>query len=605
MVAQKTAQTVIEKMGGAPDALRLGADNVDAAYINSLKPAPGGEGLVMCEPVADAVFQNQRAWGAGAARWLQIQVAGQPTLGQTPSWGWPENARCWLNYPDLALNSQQAQALGKTCGVSHVGVGTLSGTAGAATLAYQLVAVADGKVIGSAKISGPLDKLGAQLPQLARALARQLKINATVPPQITLSADDLKFLGTPRIKAMYTSDKMNAADQKRLKVLVGKDPLAGVMAQRWCDYSGDAKGWQNLADTLRKQAPNNALVWGEVAFKDPMRIVKASNQLAALQTKYPANYMLAQAGVALERGNRARPLQVSWAEAAVRAAPGNSYAWCDLSDALFDESQALRRSRYARDISAAEWRKLNGFYQRSHAAALKATQVEPKDSSAWAALAQAATFNGDSGVAKVALDKALALDGRNRKAWGWGMQMMQPKWSGSNAQFITFATRAAAHADDFYFPAEDASGIFYDANQRPAFKTILQTVVAKDPTNVEALTELGAIYHYDDRSYRKAEALYRQALGINPNYGRAMSTLGDLTYWVHNDPKGAEALYKSAIATNPKDGYFHANLGRMYALTGRQAQGVAEANLAKKYGFRDAASHPVWQATGVSPPGLW
>lgn len=598
MVAQKAAQSIVEKMGGAPFSLRSGA-NVDVAYVNSLAPLPSGPGLIVCAPIADAALKNQAAWGAGAARWLQVQVAGRPELGKTPLWSSTENARLRLKYPDLALDGARAEVLGQSCGVTHVATATLKGTPAAAILNYQLRDVKAGKVVASAKISGAMSQLTAQLPQLASALEAQFRLKAPTA-KIALAADDVKFLGTPNLNATYRPEKLNVADEKRLENLAAKDPMAAIMAQSWCKYR-DQKSWQKVADSMLSAAPNNALVWGEAALRGPQRLASYGTKLAAMQRKYPNNYLLAQAGVALERDNGARPLQISWAEKAVRAAPGNSYAWNDLADALFDGSQALRRSRYARDISAAQWKQLNAFYARYQAAAQKATQIEPRDTYAWSTLAQAATFNGDDAIAQSALKKSLALDARNHFAWEWAMQMMQPKWSGNDAQFIAFATRAAPHAADFYFPAEDVAHVFGEAGQRVAFKPILQTVVAKDPNNVEALTELGAIYHYDDRSYRKAEKLYRAALKIAPNHTRALTMLGDLTYWVHNDPKGAEALYKSAVASNPRDGYAHANLGRMYALTGRQSQGVTEANLAKKCGFDDR-SHPVWQATGVSPP---
>ena len=603
IVAQKAAETVIKRMGGTINAADRAPASVDVAYVQSLVPSPSGSGLVVCEPVPVAALQNSANWGTGAARWLQVQVAGQPELGKTPLWGVPENARIRLGYPDLKLSGKRADALGQSCGVSHVAVGTLGGTPAAAILTYQLREVKSGKVTGTAKISGRFDKLNAQLPALARQLATQMKVKAALPTQIGLAADEVAFLGAPKLKATYRGERLAPADLARLKKIAGKDALAGVMAQRWGEYNNE-QSWQNVADGLLKNAPNNALAWGEVAYWGPERLDAVSPKLAALQSKYPANYLLAQAGLVVERGNKAGPLQISWAEKAVRAAPGNSYAWSDLAKAQSNAAQALRRSRYSRDISGAEWSKLNGFYARYQAAAFKATQVEPKDTYAWSTLAQAATFNSDSDLALDALEKSLALDPRNDAAWEWGMEMTQPKWSGNINDFVAFATRAANHAADFEFPARDVKDVFSSNGQGGAVRGLLQTVVAKDPNNAEALTELGALYHYEDRSYKKAEALYRQALKANPNYALASSTLGDLTYWVHSDPKGAEALYKQAIVADPKDGYFHANLGRLYALTGRKAQGVAEANTAVKLGFSDR-SHPVWDATGVKAPRRW
>ena len=601
IVAQKAAETVIKRMGGTINAADRAPASIDTAYVQSLVPLPGGAGLVVCEPVPVAALKGAANWGTDAARWLQVGVAGQPELGKTPLWGVPENARIRLGYPDLKLDAKRAAVLGRSCGVSHVAVGTLSGTPAAATLSYQLREVNGGKTVGTAKISGPLDKLNAQLPALAQQLAKQLKVKA--PTKIGLSRDEVAFLGAPKLKATYRGEHLAPADLARLKKIVDKDALAGVMRQRWSGY-GDEKTWQAVADSLIKNAPSNALAWGETAYWGPQRLAPVEQTLAALQQKYPDNYLLNQAGVALERGNEARPLEIDWAEKAVRAAPGNSYAWNDLAKAHSHAAQALRRSRYSRDISGAEWKKLHTFYARYQAAALKATQVEPTDAYAWSTLAQAATFNSDSDGAHVALEKSLALDPRNDEAWDWGMEMTQPKWSGDIDEFVAFTARAANHAADFYFPARDVKDVFTAAGQGGAVKGILQTVVAKDPANPEALTELGAIYHYEDRSYKKAEALYRQALKINPNYALASSTLGDLTYWVHNDPKGAEALYKKAIASEPKNGYYHANLGRLYALTNRQAQGVAEANAAIKLGFSDK-SHPVWGATGVKAPSRW
>ena len=300
-------------MGGSIDS--AASASVDSAYIQSLQPLPSGFGLVVCDAPPDAALRNEAAWSAGAARWLQVQVAGQPELGKTPLWGVPENARLRLGYPNLQLDGKRADALGQSCGVTHVAVGTLSGAPADATLIYQLREVKGGKVVGTAKISGALPRLTAQLPVLARTMATQLQVKSALPTRIALSADELKLLGTPKLKPTYRSDVLAAPLQNRLKSLVIKDPLAGIMAQRWWEYPTDAS-WQNVADTLLKQAPTNALAWGEATYQGPIRIVPVGDKLAALQTKYPNNYLLLQAGVALESGNRARPLQVSWAEKA-------------------------------------------------------------------------------------------------------------------------------------------------------------------------------------------------------------------------------------------------------------------------------------------------
>lgn len=595
MVAQKVVQSAARQLQNAPG----GSASVDAAYISSLAPAQGGSGLVVGEPVPAASLKGQSAWGAGASRWLQVQVGGLPELGQTPLWGVIENGRRQLQLPNLQVSGASATDLGRACGVTHVATGTLGGTPADATLAYQLIDVASGKTAGTAQIGGSLKELHAQLPALAKTLATTLKVKAGTSTAIALSPDDLAFLGAPPLKPGFRA-ALTAPQQARLKNLVAKDVLAGIMAQRWCEYPNPT-AWQNVADGMTKMAPRNALVWAEIAYTGPIRVVTLKPQLAALQAKFPGNYLLCQAGVAFERGNRARPLQVQWAEKAARAAPQSSYAWVDLSGALFDQAHALRRGRYSNQISGAEWAQLNAIYPKSQAAALQATRVNAGDSHAWDELAQSAIFNGDQNTANAALEKAITLDPTNGHAWSWGLEMTHPKWSGDAQRYAAFAARAANHADSFAYPAEDVSSAFFRLKKRPELKPVLETVVQKDPRNVEALTELGGVYHYDDRSYAKAEKLYRQALAIEPNHARALSSLGDLTYWVHNDPAGAFALYRGAILAEPKVGAHHANLGRMLALTGRKSAGAAEANIAKQLGFDDA-THPVWQATGVSPP---
>ena len=600
VIAQRVAQDLAQqvKAGKKIKVAPSASVALNVTYLKSLAPLPSGEGLLILEPRADAALQSQTSWGAGAARWMQVQIGGAPQLGKTPLWGIAEDARLRLKLPDFKLTGANADKLGRNIGVTRVATGALRGTPAQAALAYELRDVKTGKVVGRAQISGNVASLNAQLPALARQLAALLRVQSAAKT-LDLTADDLKFLGTPTIKPAY-GQSMSAPDAKRLQSLVAKDALAGIMAQRWTNYADD-KRWQTVADTMIKLAPRNALVWAEISGLGAIRVLSHGAQLKGLQKQFPNNYLLAHAGLALEAGNRARPQQVKWAETAARAAPDNPFVWCDLADALFAESDALRRSRYSNAIAPSEWRRLRALYSKAEAAATQATRVDAGYAYGWSRLAQMATFNDDSAVANAALEKSIALDPSNGDAWSWGLQMTQPKWSGDGDEFVAFATRAAAHADRFYFPANEVSSALSGMGRRRDLKPILEIAVAKSPRNVEVLTELGGFYHYEDRSYRKAEKFYRRALAINPNYGRALSQLGDLTYWVHNDPAGAESLYRAAIATDPSDGYFHANLGRMYALTGRQAAAVAQANIAKQLGFSDR-SHPIWSATGVSPP---
>jgi Flp pilus assembly protein TadD len=568
-----------------------------AGYIASLKPLASGNGVLIFEPVATPSVQSLADWGSGASRWLQVQVGGQGELGKTPSWGIQWFLQRHLNINPLRLSDKQALEAGRIAGVTHIVVGDVAGKPERPTLHYALLAVATKKKVGEWRLTGSPAQLAAKLPQTARQMAQTLGVKTPqAAPQVTLTADELAFLGRQPIHTGFRR-KTPAADQARLKALAPKDALAGITVQRICEFDNAP----SLATTLSKQAPKNALVWNEIATCNPEGLMTLHGGLESLSLKYPNNYALARARTKAESGNKMRLVQVQWAETAVKASPGNVYAWIDLADAQGDAAQEIRKGKYSRQMTWQESQQVNAIYPKAMAAAQKATQVEAQESYAWSELAEAATFEGDSNLANSALQKAIALDSRNSDAWSWGMQMTQTKWGGTMQGYTAFIQQAAQHADQFEFDAGDATSVFTNDGQHAALKPILQTVVAKDPQNVEALMELGAIYHYEDRSYRKAEELYKQALAINPNDSRSNSALGDLTYWVHHDPAGAEALYRRGIAGNPRDGYVHANLGRLYALTGRMPQAVAEAQQAKALNFSDS-THPIWQATGVTPP---
>jgi Flp pilus assembly protein TadD len=78
-----------------------------------------------------------------------------------------------------------------------------------------------------------------------------------------------------------------------------------------------------------------------------------------------------------------------------------------------------------------------------------------------------------------------------------------------------------------------------------------------------------------------AEAEYRDALRINPDYADAHNNLGLLL-----DDMGrkedAEAEYRDALRINPDDAEAHGNLGILYSETGSNEAAKKELEIAKR-----------------------
>ena len=78
------------------------------------------------------------------------------------------------------------------------------------------------------------------------------------------------------------------------------------------------------------------------------------------------------------------------------------------------------------------------------------------------------------------------------------------------------------------------------------------------------------------RPPREAEACYRQALAINPDYLVALinlgSTLGDLGRWAE-----AKACYRLAVQNHPDSGIAHNALGRLLSRLGEDDEEAEQA----------------------------
>ena len=101
-----------------------------------------------------------------------------------------------------------------------------------------------------------------------------------------------------------------------------------------------------------------------------------------------------------------------------------------------------------------------------------------------------------------------------------------------------------------------------------------QTVLAKDPDNLDALSNLGVVY-FRKGKIRSAESTLKKALAIAPNDDSVLTTLGIVHYRQSKFDEALEELRK-AIELNPNSATAHNYLGITASQKGRQQEAEKE-----------------------------
>lgn len=124
-------------------------------------------------------------------------------------------------------------------------------------------------------------------------------------------------------------------------------------------------------------------------------------------------------------------------------------------------------------------------------------------------------------------------------------------------------------------------------NYRTAEKQY-QTVLAKDPKNVDALSNLGVVY-FRTGKIRSAESTLKKALAIAPNDDFVLTTLGIVHYRQSRFDEALKELRK-AIELNPNSATAHNYLGITASQKGRQQEAEKEMlqAIAKDPNYADA-----------------
>ena len=354
-----------------------------------------------------------------------------------------------------------------------------------------------------------------------------------------------------------------------------------------------------MVKTLLAQMPGNTLVLSHLAYVRPAALRPYAAGTQALIRQYPASALLAHTDAWQQRiwGDRAGEWRA--AQQICRDAPRDPASWLTRAATLANIGEDLRQARLAGDLSAADWAALNRLYSQQEAANLQAVRLDPMDGHAWYALAQAATFYGDSAQAEAALQKALVLDSDKDEVYAWGLQMYQPKWGGNPAALARIAALAAATPWDNSASAVDMAESLDCAGFHTEAAQVLSTYIARERAAV-AKSPSGALEHWSlaaalaaqktPASLRESTLEYRTAAHLMPNAPAIHRWLADVLDQRH---RAAEAVaeYRKALALNPFDADTHLALGLLLKRESRFAEALPELHLAMRLNPRDPDAH--------------
>ena len=129
-----------------------------------------------------------------------------------------------------------------------------------------------------------------------------------------------------------------------------------------------------------------------------------------------------------------------------------------------------------------------------------------------------------------------------------------------------------------------------------------QTVLAKDPENVDALSNLGVVY-FRIGKIRSAESMLKKALAIAPNDDFVLTTLGIVHYRQSRFDEALKELRK-AIELNPDSATAHNYLGITASQKGRQQEAEKEMlqAIAKDPDYADAHFNLAVLLITMQPP---
>jgi Tfp pilus assembly protein PilF len=552
---------------------------VERGLKTAVKPTDSGEGLVVCEPVLQtkASTPTARHWndfGAGCARWLQLQAAGQGELGKTPLWSTMADAQKELKLPNLRLSDKDARRVALQAAATRTAAGTLQANGERGTLTYRVLDARTGRARGKClMVSGTQNEIVAQLPQLARAITRQLDVKPpTIETVVGANVADLEFLGhLPRQSSHdFWEGELRPADEARLRRLSSRVSLAGVLWMYNEARDQDEKTfWRAVVHDLVAHSAQNATVMASLAWKSPEYIAPYARQWSTLLQRFPNNFGLELSQAHLRAEKNDADAEMRAASRAVAASPKSDLAWRKLGLSFNDKANSVRHNRYMRDMTPEERRLVSSYYPYDLQAQLQATRLNPRSSANWHAACTAAAFSS-SAISRPLYWKALRTDPEDLDVYHWGLQMFQPKWGGNADDLKHLVGIARTHSLIFVNltrqigEAYDASGLsreFPPVVQHTI--ALLQEEIARHPQHARPHETLAYILR-NNNEYSKAEAEFQKCLKLQPDNVVPLVNLGVMySDKMHND-KAARAQYEQVLKIDPNNAVAAANIGTYY-----------------------------------------
>jgi TolB-like protein/Flp pilus assembly protein TadD len=183
-----------------------------------------------------------------------------------------------------------------------------------------------------------------------------------------------------------------------------------------------------------------------------------------------------------------------------------------------------------------------------------------------------------SGAAPRAVDPAVYdLYLRGRHAWNLrtpaGLQGAIDYFTRALALDPSFALAHVGLSDAYSMQGSPGRGLRDDDSLRAKAKSAAMRALELDPSLAEAHTVLGGVLFFGDRSFLAAEAAFRQAIALNPNYPVAHEWLAVLLAELR---RGGEALQHvdTAVLLSPLEGTMHQARGLIYYYAHRFEEAV-------------------------------
>jgi Flp pilus assembly protein TadD len=166
---------------------------------------------------------------------------------------------------------------------------------------------------------------------------------------------------------------------------------------------------------------------------------------------------------------------------------------------------------------------------------------------------------------------------RGRHAWNQrtreGFQSAIDYFARALAVDPSFALAHVGLADAYSVQESPGRGLRDDQGLRAKAKSAAERALELDPSLSEAHTALGGVLFFGDRDFTGAEAAFRKAIALNPNYPVAHEWLAVMLAELGRDDEALQQV-DTAVTLSPLEATMHQARGLVYCNAGRFDEAV-------------------------------